>query len=105
MLIVRGAWHSGGASDSGSGGWELESLCPHTHTQIQLLIHRASYSCSSSSRGYGATAARLTPDQKVGSSNLSALIFRLRLYQSLILRVIVMLIVRGYGLLMRHELI
>ena len=26
-----------------------------------------------SSRGYGATAARLTPDQKVGSSNLSAL--------------------------------
>ena len=27
-----------------------------------------------SPRGYGATAARLTPDQKVGSSNLSALI-------------------------------
>ena len=26
-------------------------------------------------RGYGATVARLTPDQKVGSSNLSALIF------------------------------
>ena len=26
--------------------------------------------------GYGATAARLTPDQKVGSSNLSALIFQ-----------------------------
>ena len=26
-----------------------------------------------SNRGYGATAARLTPDQKVGSSNLSAL--------------------------------
>ena len=24
-------------------------------------------------RGYGATVARLTPDQKVGSSNLSAL--------------------------------
>ena len=24
-------------------------------------------------RGYGATAARLTPDQKVGSSNLSGL--------------------------------
>jgi hypothetical protein len=24
-------------------------------------------------RGYGATAARLTPDQKVGSSNLSVL--------------------------------
>ena len=28
-------------------------------------------------RGYGATAARLTPDQKVGSSNLSVLIFAL----------------------------
>ena len=27
------------------------------------------------SRGYGATAARLTPDQKVGSSNLSGLIW------------------------------
>ena len=26
-------------------------------------------------RGRGATAARLTPDQKVGSSNLSALTF------------------------------
>ena len=26
-------------------------------------------------RGYGATAARLTPDQKVGSSNLSVLTF------------------------------
>ena len=26
-------------------------------------------------RGYGATVARLTPDQKVGSSNLSGLMF------------------------------
>jgi hypothetical protein len=35
----------------------------------------ASYAAASmTSRGYGATAARLTPDQKVGSSNLSALI-------------------------------
>ena len=32
-----------------------------------------------SSRGYGATAARLTPDQKVGGSNLSALILHLML--------------------------
>ena len=32
----------------------------------KLLLHLA--------RGYGATAARLTPDQKVGSSNLSGLI-------------------------------
>ena len=30
---------------------------------------------SDSTGGYGATVARLTPDQKVGSSNLSALIF------------------------------
>ena len=30
---------------------------------------------TSCQRGHGATAARLTPDQKVGSSNLSALIF------------------------------
>ena len=33
-----------------------------------------------SMRGYGATAARLTPDQKVGSSNLSALIFQMPMY-------------------------
>ena len=33
------------------------------------------YPCTSCSRGYGATAARLTPDQKVGSSNLSGLIY------------------------------
>ena len=32
----------------------------------------------SAMRGYGATAARLTPDQKVGSSNLSALILPTR---------------------------
>ena len=30
---------------------------------------------SAGHRGYGATAARLTPDQKVGSSNLSGLMF------------------------------
>ena len=32
-------------------------------------------SCRSCQRGYGATVARLTPDQKVGSSNLSGLTF------------------------------
>ena len=32
-------------------------------------------SANGNHRGYGATAARLTPDQKVGSSNLSALTF------------------------------
>ena len=36
-------------------------------------------------RGYGATVARLTPDQKVGSSNLSALILlNCTLYQLLL---------------------
>ena len=30
---------------------------------------------AAAARGYGAMAARLTPDQKVGSSNLSALTF------------------------------
>ena len=33
--------------------------------------------------GYGATVARLTPDQKVGSSNLSALIFSMALHEML----------------------
>ena len=30
---------------------------------------------AAAARGYGAMAARLTPDQKVGSSNLTALTF------------------------------
>ena len=37
--------------------------------------HIVTYPCTSCSRGYGATAARLTPDQKVGSSNLSGLTY------------------------------
>ena len=36
-----------------------------------MLVFRVFWNVN---RGYGATAARLTPDQKVGSSNLSALI-------------------------------
>ena len=35
------------------------------------------YKDASSKRGYGAMAARLTPDQKVGRSNRSGLIFGL----------------------------
>ena len=84
MLIVTGVWHSGCASDSRSRAWAFESFCPPIRTETQLLIHIESDSCSSSSRGYGATAAHLTPDQKVGSSNLSALIFRHRLCSSFI---------------------
>ena len=38
--------------------------------------HNSGYHVKSGGGGYGATAARLTPDQKVGSSNLSALICR-----------------------------
>ena len=41
----------------------METLLPNDNNDV------------ASHRGYGATAARLTPDQKVGSSNLSALIF------------------------------
>ena len=32
-------------------------------------------------RGYGATAARVTPDHKVGSSNLSGLIVQFRVHR------------------------
>ena len=35
--------------------------------------HNSGYHVKSGGGGYGATAARLTPDQKVGNSNLSAL--------------------------------
>ena len=34
--------------------------------------------CASLAKGYGATAARLTPDQKIGSPSLSGLILRKR---------------------------
>ena len=44
------------------------------HMQICMLAMQ---------RGYGATAARLTPDQKVGSSNLSALIYLYHSYLSM----------------------
>ena len=43
----------------------------HALAEIEQYSHARS---SLVSRGYGATAARLTPDQKVGSSNLSGLI-------------------------------
>ena len=37
--------------------------------------HIVTYRGTSCSRGYGAAAARLTPDQKVGSSSLSGLTY------------------------------
>ena len=41
-----------------------------------MMVHGAHINAAAPlQRGYGATAARLTPDQKVGSSNLSALTF------------------------------
>ena len=42
---------------------------------LHSLPCRLTQTGSSCSRGYGATAAHLTSDQKVGSSNLSGLIF------------------------------
>ena len=46
-------------------------VCVHVFFFVNMYIDRA---LNSSARGYGATAAHLTPDQKVGSSNLSGLI-------------------------------
>ena len=47
------------------------SLAPCSST----MVHGADINAAAPlQRGYGATAARLTPDQKVGSSNLSGLI-------------------------------
>ena len=42
----------------------------HVFYVVNIVIGGSS---NSSARGYDATAARLTPDQKVGSSNLSGL--------------------------------
>ena len=80
-----GLWRNGSASDSRSEGWEFECLWPHLRRGLSV----ARPPCPDLGgpgpnpdlevwqfppcRGYGATAARLTPDQKVGSSNLSAL--------------------------------
>ena len=52
---------------------------------IDSLLHLSIYLflCRQQQRGYGATAARLTPDQKVGSSNLSGLIHAVHFYQKL----------------------
>jgi hypothetical protein len=47
---------------------------PATGSHVSSFTH----SRSAFIRGYGATAARLTPDQKVASSNLSGLTFSLR---------------------------
>ena len=51
-------------------------------SRTALVARRAARVCAAASRPqrrlqrvYGATVARLTPDQKVGSSNLSALSF------------------------------
>ena len=46
--------------------------CPHGGLPVGIPYDTATL--PTHKRGYGATAARLTPDQKVGSSNLSGLI-------------------------------
>ena len=65
-------------SDSRSEGWEFESVWPHHNCPSclrNIFVHngRLVRNQNFDKRGYGATAARLTPDQKVGSSNLSGL--------------------------------
>ena len=57
--------------EGGEGGKDLSSASP----TMLPTAKGSNYSWSWISRGYGATVARLTPDQKAGSSNLSALIF------------------------------
>ena len=57
----------------------VDAAAAAARVEIGLLLScahcRVLRAAQSLARGYGATAARLTPDQKVGSSNLSALIF------------------------------
>ena len=47
---------------------------PMMTAPVRLLSVASAAANEQRHRGYGATAARLTPDQKVGNSNLSALI-------------------------------
>lgn len=66
------------ASAYGAGDCRFESCRGHylrrsSARQVVGLAWMVAATVSSGTRGYGATAARLTPDQKVGSSNLSAL--------------------------------
>ena len=70
----------------------------HLASLSQPLSPAARCACSSSSRGYGATAARLTPDQKVGSSNLSGLIFFLSPHPVLAVAFFACLTARASGL-------
>ena len=55
-------------------GWRMRSLYADI---TESLIQRSTPNGLNRHRGYGATAARLTPDQKVGSSNLSGLTLRI----------------------------
>ena len=51
-----------------------EASSPSQRSCLRHLLQHGSLPKATSHWGYGATAARLTPDQKVGSSNLSGLI-------------------------------
>ena len=70
---VRTAEH--GACSNGIVGRQPKlcktNFCVHAQSIYRTICV---WMGSAVTRGYGATAARLTPDQKVGSSNLSALI-------------------------------
>ena len=57
----------------------LDGQLPSARIAGPTYFSASQHDAGMSSKGYGATAARLTPDQKDGSSNLSALIFHMML--------------------------
>ena len=77
-----GTWCSGITPAQHAGGPGFKPQCVHCFfccsDPIWLALVKATDEFLAfhvgKARGYGATAARLTPDQKVGSSNLSGLI-------------------------------
>ena len=57
------------------GAFVRRSACDNFAALFTKLFVNIVAAATAVARGYGAMAARLTPDQKVGSSNLSALTF------------------------------
>ena len=72
--LILGEGGGGGDRPGRSQGAASLACAPSVHCRVGLLC----FMLLICNWGYGATAARLTPDQKVGSSNLFALIVHLK---------------------------
>ena len=73
MLLSFGGGRPDQEAKEGEGSERLQE--PKDEMTTRVGIAWKSSLLNRNPRGYGATAARLTPDQKVGSSNLPGLMY------------------------------